>query len=96
MNLFYRAFNAQTLAAVGITLPPKELSDLIEDLAAMFRASLGDIAEQRLGRPFSETDKDIIRAYFPDYEGVMQVELMRLFQEVEERATEIMREGKAA
>ena len=93
MNLFYRAFNTQTLAAVGIKLPPDQQRELIEQLADTLRQRVRTIAEQRIGRPLDEGDKDLIRAYFPDYQGVMQVECMRLFQEVEEHAGEIMGNG---
>src|SRR5262245_58502036 len=90
MNLFYRAFNTQTLAALGIQLAPFQQRELIERLADTFRDRLQKIVEQRLGRPVNGADEDVIRAYFPDYQGVMQTECMRLFQEVEEHADEIM------
>jgi len=93
MNLFYRAFNVHNLAVIGVKLPPKELNELIERLHDTLRARLHIIAEQRIGRPLDQGDKDLIRAYFPDYHGVLQVECMRLFQEVEEHADEIMGNG---
>ena len=93
MNLFYQAFNAKNLAAIGITLSPAETNELIERLHDTLRQRLHTIAEQRIGRHLNEDDKDLIRAYFPDYQGVLQVECMRLFQEVEEHADEIMGNG---
>ena len=71
MGLFFRAFNAQTLAAIGIHLPPKELNELIEQLAHTIR-----------------------QRYTPGADPL--VECMRLFQEVEEHAQEIMGEGRRA
>jgi hypothetical protein len=71
MGLFFRAFNAQTLAAIGIHLPPNELNELIEQLA--------DTLRQR---------------YTPGADPL--VECMRLFQEVEEHASEIMGWRRAA
>lgn len=97
MNLFYRAFNTQTLAAVGIKLPPDQQRELIEQLADTLRTRLRTIVEQRLGRSLDQINegiaKDLTRAYFPDYQGVLQVECMRLFQEVEEHIDEIMGNG---
>ena len=93
MGLFFRAFNAHNLEVIGVKLPPKELNELIEQLHDTLRQRLHAIAEQRIGRPLDESDKDLIRAYFPDYQGVLQVECMRLFQEVEEHADEIMGNG---
>ena len=95
MNLFYQAFNTRTLSAIGIKLPPYEQRELIERLADTLRQRLRKIAEDRLGRSMDELEATgaaqyLIRAHFPDYQGVMQVECMRLFQEVEEHASEIM------
>lgn len=69
MNLFYRAFNARTLAAIGITLSPQETSEFIEWLAGILRKRLTPGAD-------------------------VQVECMRLFQEVEAHVGEIMGNGR--
>lgn len=97
MNLFFKAFNTQTLAAVGVKLPPNQQRELIERLADTLRRRLRAIAEERLGQSLDELDEDtaqhLTRAYFPDYQGVMQVECMRLFREVEDHVSEIMGDG---
>ena len=68
MGLFFEAFNAQTLAAIGIHLPPDEMNALIESLAETLR-----------------------KRYYPGADPL--TECMRLFQEVEEHAQEIMGNG---
>jgi hypothetical protein len=96
MNLFYQAFNSVTLTAIGVELEPHEQCELIENLADTLRLRLRRIVEERLGRTIDQIigmDEETVRDYFPDHQDILLTEVMRLFQEVEEHAAEIMGDG---